>query len=417
MAKRRTGYPSLAYTGVRPRRSSDIFLTKNDPTVRTKYFSLGTFILNIDERNIFMLVSKENGLANWKEFDITNSSVNTLTGNTGDVVTPDMLNINIVGGSGFTVTGNNSVHSLTVDIGGEFPAFYQTDNGIAEPQDSILNMFGGNSIFTTGAGNTITLNVTGTTNHTVQTGSSTNSLHSIDIGPLGYVLRGNSNSYPLFDQLGSKSNLGFGPVLAQGNNPFIATDSYPLSGSTYIGSTGNPPVVNTLTAGESIFINNGPGTITITTQGTQPGDFESGTWTPIFLLTPSQLTPSTYTINNGWYQRVKNLVYIYFDIELLQLGESAFGSNSVVIVKGLPFPGNTNCLQIQIYTTITAGTGNVFENMSVRTYTDYIGFFGGGSGTTNGISGIRRQFLADPINSWGIRKRLIVSMYYYTNGF
>lgn len=416
MAKRRTGYPSLAYTGVRPSRSSDIFLTKNDPTVRTKYFSLGTFILNIDERNIFMLVSKKNGLATWKEFDLKETSVQTLTGNTGDVVTPDALNINIVGGAGFTVTGSDSAHSLTVDIGGEFPAFYQTDNGIAEPQDSIINMFGGNNISTTGAGNTITLNVTGTTNHTVQTGSPTNSLHSIDIGPLGYVLRGNSNSYPLFDQLGARSNIGFGPVLAQGNNPFVSTDEYPLNGNTYIGSTGNPPVVNTLTAGESIFINNGPGTITITTQGTQPGDFDSGTWTPTYQILPTQITPSTYTVNEGMYQRVRNLVYIWFDIELNQLGQRP--PDSILTIRGLPFPGNGTSI-IEGYNNITGtGTNTLIVGSLFTFYSDYISFqLASRSSSVNGILGARSLFLSDPINSWGQRKRITCNGFYYTNGF
>jgi hypothetical protein len=164
--------------------------------------------------------------------------VQFLTGNNGLPVGPDAANnINILGSGSVTVTGNPATHTLTISIGGTIPESFPTDSGTATPAAGILNVFGGNSIGTTGSGNTIHINVTGTTNHS--------------------LLLGNI--------LGSISSLG------------VATN-----GQLPIGSTGTNPVLATLTAGTGISITNGAGSISIATSGGVGESFptDSGTATP-----------------------------------------------------------------------------------------------------------------------------------------
>lgn len=103
------------------------------------------------------------------------------------------------------------------------PEQFTTDAGVAVPVAHNLNIFGGNNIHTTGAGATVTINVSGTTNHALQLGNATGSLTS----------------------LGVASN-----------------------GQLPIGSAGADPVLATLTAGVGISITNGAGSISIAATGT-----------------------------------------------------------------------------------------------------------------------------------------------------
>jgi hypothetical protein len=146
------------------------------------------------------------------------SGINTLTGNVGGAVGPTGGNINILGAGDVTVTGNPATSTLTISLSGAIPNSFQTDAGIAIPAANVLNILGGNNIMTTGAGNTVTIDLNGTTNHALQVGNATGSLTSLA----------------------------------------VATD-----GQIPIGSTGVDPVIANITAGTNIGIVNGAGTITI----------------------------------------------------------------------------------------------------------------------------------------------------------
>jgi hypothetical protein len=149
--------------------------------------------------------------------------VQTLTGNSGGPVAPTGGNINIVGTGVITVTDNPGTSTLTISSSGSLADSFVTDAGTATPAAGVLNVSGGNNIHTSGAGNTVTINVSGTTNHTLQLGNASGSLSS----------------------LGVASN-----------------------GQLPIGSTGADPVLSTLTAGTGITISNGAGSITIAASGT-----------------------------------------------------------------------------------------------------------------------------------------------------
>lgn len=64
------------------------------------------------------------------------------------------------------------------------------------PTGGIVIIAGGNNITTSGAGSTITIDLTDTTNHAVQIGNATGSLTSLGIGLTGQVLKGNTAADP-----------------------------------------------------------------------------------------------------------------------------------------------------------------------------------------------------------------------------
>lgn len=144
--------------------------------------------------------------------------VQTLTGNTGGPVPPTGFNINVVGSGVVSVAGNPGTSTLTISVSGAVADSFPTDSGTATPVAGVLNVFGGNNISTSGAGNTITIDVTGTTNHSLQLGNASGSLTSLGVA---------------------------------------------TNGQLPIGSTGADPVLATLTAGTGISITSGPGSITI----------------------------------------------------------------------------------------------------------------------------------------------------------
>lgn len=128
------------------------------------------------------------------------SVVQTLEGNSGGKVGPDGTNnINVVGdGTTIDVVGNPGTNTLTVSTTGAVADFFSTDSGSAVPVLGILNVLGGNNIITSGAGNTVTIDLNGTTNHAVQVGNASGSLTSIPVGLTGQVLTGVTGGDPVF---------------------------------------------------------------------------------------------------------------------------------------------------------------------------------------------------------------------------
>ncbi len=116
------------------------------------------------------------------------------------------------------------------------------NTGSASPAAGIVNIVGGNNINTVGSGNTLTVNVSGTTQNALLIGNATGSITS----------------------------------LAAATN-----------GQIPIGNTGNPPTLGTITPGAGIQIGVGAGSITVRAIG---GGF---TWN-------NQTTNTTMAINNAY---------------------------------------------------------------------------------------------------------------------
>lgn len=121
----------------------------------------------------------------------TNGQV--LLGSTG--ADPVFATLTSIGG---TVTYTPGPGSLNLEVGGSVPTTFTTDFGNATPALNILNVFGGNNIVTSGVGNTLTIDLNGTTDHAVQVGNATGSLTSIAVGATGELLGGNTGGDPIF---------------------------------------------------------------------------------------------------------------------------------------------------------------------------------------------------------------------------
>lgn len=170
---------------------------------------------------------------------------------------------------------------------------------------AVTSVSGGNNITITGTATAPIVNVSGTTNHAVQVGNSTNSLTSLSVGTNGQVLLGSTGADPSFitptagtglsittnattlqyalSTPVSVSNGGTGAssftahslILGQGTSAMTALGAA-TNGQLPIGSTGADPVLATLTAGTGVSISNGAGSITISASATTPLVFHTG---------------------------------------------------------------------------------------------------------------------------------------------
>jgi len=89
-------------------------------------------------------------------------AVETLTGNSGGAVAPTAGNINVLGTGVISVVGNPGTSTLTITPSGAIADSFPTDSGTAIPVAGVLNVFGNTGISTSGSGNTITISATGT---------------------------------------------------------------------------------------------------------------------------------------------------------------------------------------------------------------------------------------------------------------
>lgn len=187
--------------------------------------------------------------------------IETITGNTGGPVPPDGAgNIDLVGSDVVSVTGNPGTNTLTISVDDTVATTFDTDSGTATPVGNILEVLGGTNVTTMGAGNTITINATAAGIETLHgnTGTATGSDVNIEgvnnitvtgdnVDTLSISVTGTTNhALQIGNAGGSLTSLG------------VATD-----GQIPIGSTGADPVLATITAGTNITVTNAAGSITI----------------------------------------------------------------------------------------------------------------------------------------------------------
>ena len=110
------------------------------------------------------------------------------------------------------------------------------DTGIAVPVGSSIKIAGGSNITTSAASNIVTVNVSGTTVHSVQIGDGTGALKSVPNGTTGQVLKAVSGGDPVWGSdvgivtLSADSGSATGnPILISGGSTGITTTA---SGST-----------------------------------------------------------------------------------------------------------------------------------------------------------------------------------------
>lgn len=171
----------------------------------------------------------------------------------------------------FTVGPN----SLDIKAAGAGPGVttIDADSGSCAPAGGILNVFGGENITTSAAGNTLTAKVSGTTQYAPQMGSATGGLDDVGIMTTGELM---------------------------------------------IGVTGNAPNLARLLAGTNITIDDtsSPGNITISSSGGGGGG----------------VIKTTFTASGNWYPNA-NMEYAYIQI-WSGGGGGASGSSGGYVVSG-----------------------------------------------------------------------------------
>lgn len=305
MAKARTGINPLAYMGVEPSTPAQFVVDNRDPTTNDyENFNLQTVWLNKNTRGVWMLVSKEDFIATWIQFTSNLSAVNTLTGNIGGAVPALAGNINVVGAAPYVVTGNPGTYTLTISDNGTFATTYDGNIGSATPSSNILNVIGGTGVTVTGSGNTLTIDAN-SSNLEILTDL------GVPVSPDASVLQvlGGDN----ITTTGIAPNVIEAAVsgttnhaIQLGNASGSLTSVGPLTtGQLLIGVTGSDPNPARLTAGSNITIDDTstPGEIVISSIGGGGGGIiaiTKFTSSGIFTKNPNASQISVITWNGGW---------------------------------------------------------------------------------------------------------------------
>lgn len=178
-------------------------------------FKIRDFWIDSSSDDLYFLVDKPAKSATWISLGgVPGTGIERLTGNTGGAVEGDGTeNINILGSSPITVTGNPGTNTLTIESDGTLADEYVTDAGSAIPVAGILNVVGGTSIDTAGAADTVTINA-GTdiaTTYIADSGSAipvANNLNIFGINGINTIASGNTVTINA-SASSISSNLGF----------------------------------------------------------------------------------------------------------------------------------------------------------------------------------------------------------------
>lgn len=229
--------------------------------------------------------------------------------------------ITVTGGTGISITGSpvNLGGTLTISSSSSVATLYTENSGTATPAANNLNVLGTGSITTAGAGSTITVELTGLTNHAVLVGAGSTTI--TNVGPTavaGQVLQSQgSTTDPAFSTATYPSTTTINQILyssaanvvsglATANNGVLTTGTtgipvitaLPANGQLIIGSGSGAPLAATLTAGSGITITNAANSITIS--NTNASGFP---WTDVLTATQALAT------NNGYVTDHTNVTY------------------------------------------------------------------------------------------------------------
>lgn len=171
-----------------------------------------------------------------------------LIGSTG----ADPVAASLTAGTNITITPGAG--SITIDAsgGGGGLSTLTTDSGTATESAGNINLVGGNNISTSGATDTATISVSGTTNHAIQLGNASGSLSSLSTGSTGQVLQANTGADPSWSTPTYPSTSGTsGKVLiSDGTNNIYSTPTFPnasASSGKFIRSDGTNWIASTPT--------------------------------------------------------------------------------------------------------------------------------------------------------------------------
>jgi hypothetical protein len=228
---------------------------------------------------------------------------------------------------------------------------------------------GGNNIYTSGSGISLTVNVSGTTEHAVQIGNSSGSLTSLGLGTTGQaLLSGGSNSDPAFGNL-SVSAGGTGTTVFT-TRGILFGNSFSAISATPTGTQGQP-----LISGGANF---DPAYNTLTVSG---GGTGLATFTTENQIVTSGTTPTNQlqTINNSSlaYPLVSNGLVLKPSFTNLTVGGGGTGVTSLT-ANNLLIGAGTSAVQFIAQPT-TSGIPLVSSSSGSPTYSTAV-VAGGGTG-------------------------------------
>jgi len=112
------------------------------------------------------------------QYTFTNM-LQSIAGNTGDIVYPQVGNVNIIGSGHISTNGNNTTATLTIALDGGIADTYTTDSGNAAPVLGVIRFFGGDNLNSVGTGNTVTYHLDTSIVQPVTNSTGTEGLYSL----------------------------------------------------------------------------------------------------------------------------------------------------------------------------------------------------------------------------------------------
>lgn len=293
MSNRLGGKQGTAYLGTNANQPPNWVFSDRDPNqYDVNNVSLGDMWLNQVDKSAWILVSlagdpdSRGSLATWSSLANDGSgAISTLSGNTGGLVSGDNnANVSFIGDNvGITITGDPGSHTMTASLvgGGAAAQSFPTDDGTAIPAAGVLNIIAetanlnaGATVGFTGAGNTVTLNVTDNNDNTVIGKDSGNSTMSGGDNTIlgessGVSLSSGSDNIIIGGTSGNQLTSGSSNIIiGSGSGTSLgATDS----DNTIIGGVGFAGATEfvSINAGSSdiVMFHNYPGTNASTSEG------------------------------------------------------------------------------------------------------------------------------------------------------
>lgn len=123
--------------------------------------------------------------------------------------------------------GAAALPQWVTDPGASGASTFHTDSGDATAASNAITIHGGSNISTSGATSVVTINVAGTTNHTVQLGNAGGSLTSLTNGTTGQVLTAQTGADPIWAAASST-----GIVTINGTSGSVTGATVTLTGGT-----------------------------------------------------------------------------------------------------------------------------------------------------------------------------------------
>ncbi len=202
--------------------------------------------------------------------------------------------------TGGTVTITNGHNSINLDItgGGVAVQSFHPNSGtdpVVPTAGGLVNVLGTGSTTVVGSLNTLTVQLTGLTDHAIQIGAGTATLTQLGPGTTGQVLQTNTGANPTWSTATYPSSTTINQLLYSSSNNTVAglssankgvlttgatgipvITALAADGQLIIGSTAGAPAAATLTAGTGISITNGSNSISIAVNGAVVGETITG---------------------------------------------------------------------------------------------------------------------------------------------